>query len=154
MSIIASLGAPRTMSTKVVAVVAAALFTIMLVGQLYSYEDFASILSVLTDSNDASFHALLAALLVIAELFSLPYLLGMYISPLMRGMSALLSFVVAGFWLITSLTSAHSQNAGYFSSSFEFPGGLAAAAIGLALFALVCKVIYDDTRFRHDTLLR
>lgn len=152
MNIPLSYGAPRNKPTWAYALVATAMLIVMLVAQLFHYEDFASVLAVVVSVNDASLLAILAGCIVLAELLALPYLLGMYVSRLMRVISALLGFGMAGFWLFTSFTNAHAGNIGMFSSTLELPGGLLAAVWSIVLFSLVCKVIFADSRFRHATL--
>lgn len=127
----------------------AALITVMLVSQLFSYEDFPSTLDVILPINDQPLVHLLAALVVIAELFALPYLLSMYIAPLMRVVSAVFGVLATGFWLIVSLTSAHAANSGLFSTTLKIPGGVLAAVWSLAVFGLLASVIYVDSKFRH-----
>ena len=105
MKIIGSHGPKRTKRTQAIALVVAALLTIMLVAQLFSYEDFAVTLSALMPYNDNSLLTITAAAVVIAELLALPYLLGMYISTLMRVMSATLAAAVGVFWMFTDRKS-------------------------------------------------
>ncbi len=147
--VIASFGPPRSKRTTSLAYAAACMVVLMLIAQLFGYEDFANILSSVVQTNDSNLLTVTAGLLVIGELVALPYLLRMYLSLLMRVVSALCGFVVSGFWLLTSLTNAHVSNSGIFSSSLELPGGVFAAIWSAVMFGLVCAVIFADSRFRH-----
>lgn len=149
MKIVPSYGPARNPRTRMAAWACAALITVMLVSQLFSYEDFPSTLDVILPINDQPLVHLLAALVVIAELFALPYLLSMYIAPLMRVVSAVFGVLATGFWLIVSLTSAHAANSGLFSTTLKIPGGVLAAVWSLAVFGLLASVIYVDSKFRH-----
>jgi len=122
----------------------------MLTAQLFGYEDLAVILGTLLPFDGRAMDYVVASGLVITELLSLPYLLRMYISRLMRIVSAAAAAIVAGFWLLTSLTGAHALNSGLFSTTLELPGGLLAVFWSLVLSGLIAPVIVADSRFRHD----
>ena len=144
-------GAPRSLRIQAVALVAAGMLVVMLVAQLFGYEDFAATLSGVLPINDLPLVKVLGGVLVLAELLALPYLLSMYISPLMRICSALLAVVVGSFWLFVALTNAHASNIGFFSTALKLPGGIVAAVWALMLFGAVFAVILHDSRFRHQT---
>jgi hypothetical protein len=149
MKVTASYGPTRTHRTTAFALVAASMLTVMLVAQLYAFEEFAPILMQIMKVSEAGTSFLAAAMLVIAELFTLPYLLGMYTSRLFRYVSAGLAFVVSGYWLFSAFTNSHAVNAGLFSSALAVPGGILAAVWTAIVFFLVITVIAADSRFRH-----
>jgi len=126
------------------------MMTVMLIAQLFGYEDFARLLSRLV-GTDMTTSTVFAGVVVLSELLALPYLLSMYVSRLFRCVSGLLAFVISGFWLFVALTNAHAANSGIFSVALELPGGLLAAIWSLLLFACVCYVLLADSRFRHAT---
>ena len=154
MKVTSSYGPDRTRATQTVSIVASIMLVTMLVSQLFGYEDFAVTLSTLSASSDYKFFAVLAASVVLLELMSLPYLLRMYLSPLMRIVSAAAGFFVAGFWIVSTLTNAHAENSGLLSTVITIPGGVMAALWTFILFGLICRVIYADSRFRHIGPLR
>ena len=125
------------------------MLVVMLVAQLYSFEDFAPLLGQNMQGDDVVISYVAAALLVIAELFSLPYLLGMYISRFLRYTSAGLALGVSVYWLFTAFTNSHAVNTGLFSSTFVVSGGILAAAWAGLLVFLVVATVAADTRFRH-----
>jgi ABC-type proline/glycine betaine transport system permease subunit len=149
MKIVPTYGPTRNPRMRIVALTCAALMIVMLVSQLFTYEDFPSTLDVLLPINDQPLVHLTAALVVIAELFALPYLFGMYLSKLIRVFSGLFAVAVAGFWLIMSLTNAHAANSALFSTTFKLPGGIVAAVWSLVLFGMLVWVIFYDSKFRH-----
>ncbi len=149
MKIIPSYGPPRNRRTKILAILAAGLIVVMLTAQLFSYENFDGTLADTLPFNSLTMTTVTAALIVLAELLSLPYLLGMFISPLMRVTSALMAFFVSTFWLVLTLTNAHASNSGLFSTSLTLPGGIFAAAWSIVLFVAFAMVAFDDGRFRH-----
>ena len=144
MKIVPSYGPKRTRRTRMLALILAGFITIMLVTQLFGYEDFASVLGALMPYNDSSLLKLTAAAVVIAELLALPYLLGMYLSQLMRIVSGFFAATVTVFWLFTSLTSSHASNSGLFSTTLEIPGGIFVTLLSLVVFSCVVLVIRAD----------
>ena len=154
MKVTSSYGPNRTRATQIISIVASLMLVAMLVSQLFGYEDFAVTLSTLSASNDYKFFSVLAAVIVLLELISLPYLLRMYLSPLMRIVSAAAGFFVTGFWIVSTLTNAHAENSGLLSTAITIPGGVVAAIWTFILFGLVCRVIYADSRLRHVGPLR
>jgi len=81
----------------IVAVAAAGLLALLLVAQLVTFEEFVSRLeSLIGDSTGAQF---VVALIVISELFALPFLLRMQLSQLARATSLILGYIAVGLWL-------------------------------------------------------
>lgn len=124
----------------------------MLLAQLFGYEDFASALAVIMPITDQHFVEILAAGMVLAELLSLPYLLGMYISRLMRALSVIAGIGVCGFWLLATLTNAHASNSALLSTTVHIPGGIIAVLWAMVVTGLFLRVFVSDTRFRHARL--
>lgn len=149
MTVKASYGVARNRATTGLALTATGMVVVMLLTQLFGYEDFAIILSNLLATNDARLLSVTAGAIVLAELMGLPFLLKMYMSTLLRILSAAFGFSVAGFWLLVSLTNAHAANSDLFSTTVTLPGGLVAVLWAGILFACICRVIYADSRFRH-----
>lgn len=121
----------------------------MLLSQLYGYEDFDIVVGTVTSFETLSDVMVASAAIVLAELIALPFLLGMYLSPLMRFVSAVLALGVSGFWLMVSLTNAHTSNIGLFSSVYEVPGGILPLLWSGLLFGLVAWLAVSDSKFRH-----
>jgi len=144
MKIVPSYGPKRTRRTQVIALIVAVLLATILVTQLFGYEDFATTLAALIPFNDKSLLSLSAGVIVIAELLALPYLLRMYLSPLMRAVSGCLAAGVSIFWMFTAFTNSHASNCGLFSTTLELPGGILATAWSLLLFAGIVLVIRAD----------
>ncbi len=144
MKTIGSIGPTRKQRTRAVALGVAAMIIIMLLTQLYGYEDFAATLSAVMPFNDAALLSITAAVIVVAELLTLPYLLGMYLSKLMRILSGCFAAGVSVFWLFTSLTNSHANNSALFSTTLELAGGIFAAAWALLLFSGIAIVIKAD----------
>lgn len=147
MSVTATYGAKqRSKRAWGAAIIAAAVLTVMLLAQLFEYEDFIIILGSLLPFNDIVMTKIVAACLVLVELLAIPYLLGMYMSALMRFVSACFAGLVAVFWLFTSFTNAHAVNSGLFSTTLEIPGGILATAWSLLLFCVTVILLYEESR--------
>ena len=152
MKIIGSYGPKRTQRTKAAALIVAGMVIVMLLAQLYGYEDFAITLGAILPFNDNALLNVIAATVVIIELLALPYLLGMYLSKLMRVLCACFAASVSVFWLFASFTNSHASNSGLFSTTFELSGGILATAWSLLLFAGMVIVVKADTESANAPL--
>jgi hypothetical protein len=95
--------APKTDNIRTVSIVLAVLFTGMAVAQLFTYETFPSVLTALWLPGGSSFAHIMAALVVIFEIFALPFLLFMRLSPAMRVLSMVSGWLVVAVWLTLSV---------------------------------------------------
>lgn len=105
----------------------AVLFVVLAVLQLASFEKLPIILTTLWVLDDKEAGLLVAALIAVAEVFALPYLLGMQLSKAMRGFSGVLAFVAAGYWLAigwrTAMASVMHTDTGLGGTYLRVPGG-------------------------------
>lgn len=129
----------------------AAMITIMLLAHLFSFENFASVLTLVMSYNNQQLIEISAALVVVVELLAIPYLLGMKLSPLMRIFSAGFGGLTVLFWLFTSLTNAHAENSAIFGDTLTLPGGILAVLWSLILASAYIYVIAHE---RRSNLLR
>ncbi len=111
---------PRSELAKRAAWAHAALLVVMAVGQLFAFEKFLPLISSYWLPGGAGTAALLAGVTVISEVFALPYLLRMPLSPLMRVLGVVCSFIVPILWIVLSmvaLTSTYTiDNGGIFGT--------------------------------------
>ena len=136
----------RAIKTRVAALIAAGILTVMLVCQLYGYENFASVLMVSLPVMDDAQIQIAAAAIVLVELVALPFLLGMYVSPLMRIVSMTCAVLTSLVWLFTALTSSHASNTGLLSDTLTVPGGLLAFVVSIVIFCSISYVLVQDIR--------
>lgn len=118
--------APKLRSNNIfiAAMYLAGFFIIASVSQLFSFEDFPSVVGGFGLSIDQSFMPVIAALVVTLEVLAVPSLLQMKLSPAMRWLSRSSGWIVLLWWL----------GIGIWESSAEFTiqsSGLFGAAIGL-----------------------
>lgn len=93
---------PKTGNVPKVSVALAAVFIVLAVAQLYSYEDFPEVIASLWLPGGDQFAHILAALLVIAEVAAVPFLLMMRLSPAMRVISMVCGWLAVALWLTLS----------------------------------------------------
>lgn len=90
---------PRSEYSKQIALLYAAMLVIFAVAQLYSFDTFMQYFPSLgLPFPDAVTYAM-AAVIVVAEIFALPFLLRMTVSPAFRWGSMVLGWCVPLFWL-------------------------------------------------------
>ncbi len=117
----------KNRDVMIVSLVLAGLLAIMAVSQLYAFEDFTPLLISFGLGGGAPQATLIASLLVTAEVFALPFLLRMYLSPLFRIVSMAMGWLVAGIWLFITISIATSVNSvkdvGFLGTAVEVPFG-------------------------------
>ena len=122
----------------------ALIVTVMVVLQLFAFEDFIPLLGEYILPSGLTTPTFVAVLIVAVEVFALPFLLHMSLSPLMRWLSLVCGLAVAGAWVKLSLWALWNdnilENSGLLGSKIAVPGGWLAALIsfGLLALALVC----------------
>lgn len=122
----------------------AVLLTIMVVGQLFSYENFAMVLQQLGLRGGEPIMQVCAAALAVLEVGSIPFLLRMELSGLARIVSMIALWLSALSWLaiaIESLTTVGAaDNIGILGDTVAIPGGWWAVFYGMALCVLAAWV--------------
>ena len=137
---------PRVASVRYVAWLYAAIIAVMAVGQLFAFEDFIPLIGSYALLGGQDVDTVVATLIVFVEVFSLPFLLGMTLSPLMRWFSLVCGLAVAGAWVKLSLlavwTNTTLENSGLLGSKVDIPTGWSAVAISFGLLALSIVCIW------------
>lgn len=131
---------PRTEATKQISLFYAAFLVVMIVAQLYTFEEFIELIISFDLPVSAGLVSALAPLLVACELFALPFLLRMTISPAFRWVSMACGWIVSLLWIgMTTwvVTSAPSiASIGFFGTVFDLVPGWWAVLIS-ALFGVM-----------------
>lgn len=132
--------APKTENVRIVALVYAGFLVLMAVGQLYGFEKFIPLLQSFWLPGGAVLATLLAGLIVTLEVFALPFLLRMQLSPLMRWVSMYAGISVACIWIFLSVwanvTDNVLDNIGLLGVKVSLPVGWWAVLLTMALFVL------------------
>lgn len=135
---------PRSDTAKIAAWAYAAVLVVMAIGQLYAFEKFIPLVAEYGLPGGDTTATLVAALVVVTEVFALPFLLRMRVSPLMRWVSLACSVAVASIWVKLSLwaycTMVVIANSGMLGTKVTVPMGIVSLglSVGLLVLALYC----------------
>jgi hypothetical protein len=118
----------RTPSTRAISFIYAAIIVVMLVAQLFSFEEFIQHLITLDLPGGRPTAHFVAAFTVAMELFALPFLLRMKTSPAFRYVSLAAGWIVAFIWIYISswilLTVPEASTIGFLGTVVDTtPGG-------------------------------
>lgn len=133
---------PKTDNIRGVSLLLAAMILLMAVGQLFSYEKFPDLLRSFWLPGDGLTAKLLAAVIVITEVFALPFLLRMRLSPLMRIVSMVCGWLVVAIWLTLgiwiNIATTGAMNAGLLGATISLPIGwwMASLMAGMGVLAV------------------
>jgi hypothetical protein len=131
---------PRTKDSAKVALFYAGILVVMAVAQLFTFDEFLPYIQSinLPLGNNAAY--LLAPLIVISEVFALPFLLRMWLSPAFRFVSMFLGWLAAVTWVFIAfwLASTHSaiSSIGFLGTVVDIAPGWWAVFISLLLVVL------------------
>lgn len=135
---------PVSKAAFVVSQIAAAAVTVVAVAQLYTFEDYASVLAYYPLPGGSLNAPLVAALIVTVEVLAVPSLFMMKLSPLMRlfsfvcGLAATVVWKVLGLYLVTQHMS--TMNNGLFGATLATPNGWLPLLFALILAAGLVSV--------------
>lgn len=129
----------RSKQTAMLGMLAAFLLLVMVLAQLFGFEDLSSILGYFWGIDEGA-ALLLGAVLVTVEVFALPALLGMKLSPLMRWCSATFGGLIALYWIVASvhvISSSVTRDSGIFGGKLEDISSLLLPVLSVLLIALL-----------------
>lgn len=130
----------RTTDTKKIVYFYVLILIVFVLCQLFTYDDFLKLLESFWLPGGVPTAHILGAIIVICELFALPFLLRMRLSPSMRIISLILSLIVPLIWLLLSLwinlTVNSISNVGFFGTLIHTTPGWWAVYISIALALL------------------
>lgn len=93
---------PKAKQAVSIGLVQSGIIVVIVLAQLFSFEDYLNIFASMYLANEPNSY-LIASSIVAAEVFSLPFLLRLKLSPAMRVFSMLLLWVVSATWLVLSI---------------------------------------------------
>lgn len=120
----------------------AAIFVIITVAQLFTFEDFIVIIEKSLTPVSVFLAAIAPPLLVVSGVFFLPFLLRMRISIAFRWLSMILGWVSSALWLFLAVRSFYDDSSfAILGSVVSVPGGIVSlvAAILLSAGVAVCS---------------
>ncbi|HWT39813.1 MAG TPA: hypothetical protein VN081_00875 [Dongiaceae bacterium] len=94
---------PKTPAAKQIGILYTILLTAMAVGQLFNFPAFVVLFNSFAFPFPGWFNAMLPAFLIASEVFAIPFLLRMQLSPAFRWFSLFLGFLTAIIWLFVAL---------------------------------------------------
>ncbi len=129
--------APKNSSAVRVALLYASVLVVFVVAQLFSFEAFLPLVRDFVLPGGRPLAHFLAAFIVTAEVFALPFLLRMQLSSAMRLVSMVMGWLVAVVWVSIALwltfTGSTVTNIGFFGDIIPYAPGWLAVAVGLVL---------------------
>lgn len=132
---------PRTKNIQAMSLLAAGIITLMAVTQLFTFEDFPAVVSALWIPGGAAVAQTIAAILVVVEVLSLPFLLSLRLSPLFRLVSMVLGWGVALLWVTLTvwenLMAGSISNSGVLGATIPLPAGWWSVLFSIALAVLI-----------------
>lgn len=126
----------KTKDAQRIALFYAGIVTIMVVAQLFTFEDFLVLMTSFNFPGGAIYAHLVAAVLVSIEVLALPFLLRMPLSPAFRWVSIVCGWLVALIWIKITvwlvMQGGVVMNVGFFGTAIEVMSGYGAVFMGIA----------------------
>jgi len=133
---------PRSKEAQTMALVLAVIFVIFAVTQLFTFEEFIKLIPMFQLPFNEGLTYALAPTLVAAEVFAIPFLLGMSLSRAFRWLSMFCGWLVAGLWLfmsfwVVSVAPFGVKTIGFLGTVASLTPGWWAVCLSIALCFLV-----------------
>jgi hypothetical protein len=117
---------PKTANIRIVSLLLAAIFMVMVVAQLFTFEDYGDVIAGITGLSIAP-ATIVSAMIVIFEVAALPFLFSMRLSVLGRIVSMLSGWLAAVGWflivLYANVTMGSVSNSGVLGATVPVPSG-------------------------------
>jgi hypothetical protein len=131
---------PKTKRVVAASYIYALILTVLVVAQLFTFDEFIRLVESFWLPGGKPVADLLAGVIVASEVFALPFILRINLSPLMRIFSMVLSWIVPILWFKLSawliLTVNAVSNIGYFGTVFDCSPGLDTLLFSVFLMTL------------------
>lgn len=131
---------PKTKDVQRIAVFYAVILVVMAVAQLFTFDEFLKLVGSFGFPGGIQLAHITTAFLVVAEVFALPFLLRMPLSPAFRWLSMILGWLVALIWTLLSLwLVTHGSivsNVGFLGTVVDLMPGWWALFISIAMGVL------------------
>jgi hypothetical protein len=128
---------PKTPESLQIAYTYSFVLVVFALCQLFNFSDFLTLLESFWLPGGASVAHLLGGVIVVSEVFAIPFLLGIKLSPLMRVISMGLGWLVPLIWFMISLwlnlTINAVSNIGFLSTTVRIMPGWWAVFFSIAL---------------------
>lgn len=118
---------PKTPNIRLISLTLAGVYVVLAVAQLFKFEAFPAVIAGFWLPGGEPTAKLVAALFVTGEIFALPFLLSMRLSPAMRVFSMVLGWLVLAGWLFlalwANLTTSVVGSMGFLGATLALPVG-------------------------------
>ena len=132
---------PKTKNIVGISYLATGFITVMVVMQLFTFENFPALITSLWLPGGEGAAKILAAIVVTLEVLALPFLLRMTLSPLFRMTSMVFGWLVAAIWIFLSLWEnlmvSSISVSGIFGTTIPLPVGWWNVLLSVALGILI-----------------
>lgn len=132
---------PKTKDVRRIATFLAGVFVVMAVAQLFTFEEFLVLVEGFGFASGPGFAHLFTAVLIAAEVFAIPFLLRMRLSPLLRWVSVGMGWIAAALWVFVAVWLVFHEgfvtNVGFIGAVAEMMPGWWAIFMSIALAILV-----------------
>jgi len=137
---------PRTANSIKIATFYAAILVVFSVAQLFSFEEFLVYIQLTGLPFSETLNYAFVPVLIVAEVFAIPFLLRMRLSPAFRYVSLFLGCVAAGMWIFLSswvvLSNAPVDSIGFLGTVVTLIPGWWAIFLSLALGVLAAWSVW------------
>lgn len=136
---------PKTRNAWLVSVLLAAFLVIMIVAQLFTFEDFPAVLGAMWLPGSEAWMPVYAGVIVTLEVLALPFLLGMRLSVAMRVLSIVFGWLVIAKWLVIcvgNILVGDVVNSGLLGATVILPVGWWSISFCVALGVLALWVAW------------
>ena len=128
---------PKTNDVRRIATFYAIILVIMAVSQLFTFDEFLKLVTSFNFPGGVRYAYFITALLVVSEVFALPFLLRMALSPAFRWLSMVLGWLVALIWAKLTIwlviQDSVVNNVGFLGTAVNLMPGWWAIFISVAL---------------------
>lgn len=133
----ASAPTPKTKNVQTISIFYAVILVGMVVAQLFTFEDFTKLVTDFGFPGGVQYAHFMAAFLVCAEVFAIPFLLRMQVSVAFRWFSMILGWLVALMWVTISIWLVFHEgivnNVGFLGTTVNLLPGWWAVCVSSAL---------------------
>ncbi|HSW91729.1 MAG TPA: hypothetical protein VLG09_03735 [Candidatus Saccharimonadales bacterium] len=117
---------PKTANVRIVSLLLAGIFMIMVVAQLFTFEDYSDVIASITGLSIAP-ATIVSAMIVVFEVAALPFLFSMRLSVLGRVVSMFSGWLTAIGWFLIALYAnvaiGYVSNGGVLGATVSLPSG-------------------------------
>ncbi len=128
---------PKTKDVQKISIAYAGILVVLAVAQLFTFDEFLELFASFNFPGGGQTGYSLAAIIVFAEVFAIPFLLRMYLSSAFRVVSMMLGWITAALWLSVSLwvviNDPSTPNLGLLGTAVETMPGWWAVLVSFAL---------------------